>query len=77
MIESFFVAGASSLRCYCVADSGLHQFSGRFASGLARRHYDGVGTTAQLTATGVYGHGSHPSTTQDLTDSGGLDNDLQ
>lgn len=28
-----------------------------------------VGTTAQLTATGVYGHGSHPSTTQDLTDS--------
>jgi uncharacterized protein YjdB len=28
-----------------------------------------VGTTAQLTATGVYGHGNHPTTTQDLTDS--------
>jgi hypothetical protein len=27
-----------------------------------------IGTTAQLTATGVYGHGNHPSTTQDLTD---------
>jgi hypothetical protein len=28
-----------------------------------------VGDTAQLTATGIYGHGSnHPSTTQDLTD---------
>lgn len=27
-----------------------------------------IGTTAQLTATGVFGHGSHPSTTQDLTD---------
>jgi len=28
-----------------------------------------AGTTAQLTATGVYGHGAHPTTTQDLTDS--------
>jgi hypothetical protein len=28
-----------------------------------------AGTTAQLTATGVYGHGNHPTTTQDLTDS--------
>jgi hypothetical protein len=29
----------------------------------------GIGATAQLTATGIYGHGSnHPSTTQDLTD---------
>ncbi len=27
-----------------------------------------VGDTAQLTATGVYGHGNHPSSTQDLTD---------
>lgn len=27
-----------------------------------------IGTTAQLTATGIYNHGSHPSTTQNLTD---------
>lgn len=27
-----------------------------------------AGSTAQFTATGVYGHGSHPSTTQDVTD---------
>jgi hypothetical protein len=27
-----------------------------------------VGTTAQLTAIGTYGHGNHPSTTADLTD---------
>lgn len=26
-----------------------------------------IGTTAQLTAIGTYGHGNHPSTTQDLT----------
>jgi Bacterial Ig-like domain (group 2) len=28
-----------------------------------------VGTTAQLTATGIYGHGNHPTTSQNLTDS--------
>ncbi len=27
-----------------------------------------VGDTAQLTATGIYGHGNHPTTSQDLTD---------
>jgi len=29
--------------------------------------FGGVGLTAQLTATGTVGHGSHPSTTQDVT----------
>ena len=29
----------------------------------------GAGQTAQFTATGVFGHGNHPSSTEDLTDS--------
>ena len=27
-----------------------------------------VGQTAEFTATGTYGHGTHPATTQDVTD---------
>jgi hypothetical protein len=30
--------------------------------------FGGVGLTAQLTATGTYGHGTGPSTTQNITD---------